>query len=77
LCPDISKPCIELLVGHYRSRIALIDQLVDELAQLRGSRIPACTTVPSRLSDDHRENGGQSLYVVRSGCESRPADWRK
>jgi hypothetical protein len=32
LCPDFSTPCIDLLVGHYRSRIALIDQLVDELA---------------------------------------------
>ncbi len=60
LHPAISKPCIELLMNHYRSRIALIDQLVDDIGRLRGDRIPACTNLPTRLSGTRHENGRQA-----------------
>jgi hypothetical protein len=38
LCPTMSDSCMELLASHYRSRIAMIDQLVDEIARLGGDQ---------------------------------------
>lgn len=53
LCAGTSDPCMELLAGHYRARIALIDQLIDQLAGkiagLRGNRAGSPSGVSRRL----------------------------
>jgi hypothetical protein len=40
LRPRVSASCRKLLVAHYRSRIALIDKLLDDIARLYGTRTP-------------------------------------
>jgi hypothetical protein len=40
LCPRVSASCRKLLAAHYRSRIALIDKLLDDIARLYGIPTP-------------------------------------
>jgi hypothetical protein len=40
LRPRVSRSCRKLLVAHYRSRIALIDKLLDDIARLYGIPTP-------------------------------------
>jgi hypothetical protein len=72
LLPSASARCIELLVGHYRSRIVLIDELIEKIARLDANLAPACASMQSGLSGVPRDTGVNRHTERAAGGDAYP-----